>query len=86
VRKLNDYDDNDIYAALMSRVMKPYEVARVFSVSPSTVTRWAMDGKLTSCRTLGGHRRFYAQVIIDILIADGLNVNEACAVVLQATR
>ena len=26
--------------------------------NPKTVTRWAKAGKLTSIRTLGGHRRY----------------------------
>lgn len=39
-------------------LMTPGEVAREFKVDPKTVTRWAKAGKLTSIRTLGGHRRF----------------------------
>jgi len=38
--------------------MAPYEVARIFRVSPATVTRWARVGLLPSTRTQGGHRRF----------------------------
>jgi excisionase family DNA binding protein len=34
------------------------EVATIFQVDPKTVTRWAKAGKLTSIRTLGGHRRY----------------------------
>ena len=34
------------------------EVAALFRVDPKTVTRWAKAGKLTSIRTLGGHRRY----------------------------
>ncbi|RFS83796.1 helix-turn-helix domain-containing protein [Actinomadura spongiicola] len=30
----------------------------MFGVSGATVTRWAVEGKLASVRTLGGHRRF----------------------------
>jgi len=30
----------------------------LFRVDPKTVTRWAKAGKLTSIRTLGGHRRY----------------------------
>jgi excisionase family DNA binding protein len=30
----------------------------MFRVDPKTVTRWARAGKLTSVRTLGGHRRY----------------------------
>lgn len=34
------------------------DVAQLFNVSPSTVTRWADAGKLSCIRTLGGHRRY----------------------------
>jgi predicted site-specific integrase-resolvase len=37
-------------------LLTPAEVATMFRVDPKTVTRWA--GKLTSIRTLGGHRRY----------------------------
>jgi excisionase family DNA binding protein len=39
-------------------LLTPSEVASLFRVDPKTVTRWAKSGKLTSIRTLGGHRRF----------------------------
>ncbi len=39
-------------------LLTPSEVARLFAVDPKTVTRWAKNGKLTSQRTLGGHRRY----------------------------
>lgn len=39
-------------------LLTPAEVAALFRVDPKTVTRWANTGKLTSIRTLGGHRRF----------------------------
>ena len=39
-------------------LLTPGEVAGMFRVDPKTVTRWAKDGKLTSIRTLGGHRRY----------------------------
>jgi excisionase family DNA binding protein len=39
-------------------LLTPGEVAVMFRVDPKTVTRWARDGKLTSIRTLGGHRRY----------------------------
>ena len=41
-------------------LMTPAEVAAAFRADPKTVTRWAKAGKLTSFRTLGGHRRFDA--------------------------
>ena len=39
-------------------MLTPAEVAQLFRVDPKTVTRWARAGKLTSIRTLGGHRRY----------------------------
>jgi excisionase family DNA binding protein len=39
-------------------LLTPGEVAAMFRVDAKTVTRWSRDGKLTSIRTLGGHRRF----------------------------
>ena len=39
-------------------LLTPAEVAALFRVDPKTVTRWAQAGKLTSIRTLGGHRRY----------------------------
>ncbi len=51
-------------------LLTPAEVATMFrvdpktvtrwakAVDPKTVTRWAKAGKLTSIRTLGGHRRY----------------------------
>lgn len=39
-------------------LLTPAEVATMFRVDPKTVTRWAKSGKLTSVRTLGGHRRY----------------------------
>lgn len=40
------------------QLLTPAEVAALFRVDPKTVTRWAKAGKLTSIRTLGGHRRY----------------------------
>jgi excisionase family DNA binding protein len=39
------------------------EVARLFGVSVSTVTRWARTGVLKAVRTPGGHYRFRAEEI-----------------------
>ena len=40
------------------KLLTPQEVAAAFRCDPKTVTRWAKAGKLTSIRTLGGHRRY----------------------------
>ena len=44
-------------------LLTPAEVAVLFRVNPKTVTRWARMGKLSSIRTLGGHRRFRASEV-----------------------
>jgi excisionase family DNA binding protein len=47
-------------------LLSPREVAELFGVDPKTVTRWAKAGKLTSIRTLGGHRRFRKSEVEDL--------------------
>jgi len=41
-------------------LLTPGEVAQIFRVNPKTVSRWARAGKISTIRTLGGHRRFRA--------------------------
>lgn len=48
-------------------LLTPQEVATMFRVDPKTVTRWAKNGKLTSIRTLGGHRRYREREVRDLL-------------------
>lgn len=48
-------------------LLTPAEVAALFRVDPKTVTRWAVAGKLTSLRTLGGHRRYRAAEVLALL-------------------
>ncbi len=47
-------------------LLTPREVAELFGVDPKTVTCWAKAGKLTSIRTLGGHRRFRKSEVDDL--------------------
>ena len=48
-------------------LLTPAEVAALFRVDPKTVTRWAKAGKLTSFRTLGGHRRYKESEVKELL-------------------
>ena len=50
--------------------LRTAEVADILHVSPKTVSRWAKEGKLPFLKTLGGHRRYPAtaiQELIDVL-------------------
>jgi excisionase family DNA binding protein len=48
-------------------LLTPAEVAAAFRVDPKTVTRWAKAGKLSSIRTLGGHRRYLEAEVMAII-------------------
>lgn len=50
-------------------LLTPAEVASLFRVDPKTVTRWAKSGKLSSIRTLGGHRRYRETEVRELLIS-----------------
>lgn len=49
------------------KLLTPAEVAALFRVDPKTVTRWAKAGKLHAIRTLGGHRRYRAAEVEELL-------------------
>lgn len=48
-------------------LLTPGEVAVLFRVDPKTVTRWAQAGKLSTVRTLGGHRRYHEDEVRGLL-------------------
>ena len=51
-----------IHAELLTRS----EVARILGVSPTTVTRWAREGRLACRVTLGGHHRFERSLVEEV--------------------
>lgn len=53
------------------KLLTPGEVASMFRVDPKTVTRWAKAGKLSSIRTLGGHRRYREAEIRSLISGNG---------------
>lgn len=66
-------DEEDVVGADTDRprgqddLLTPGEVAKLFGVDPKTVTRWASAGKLSPLRTLGGHRRYRATEVYELL-------------------
>ena len=42
-------------------LLKPAEAAAYLGVSDTTLNRWSRAGFITSVRTPGGHRRYYAK-------------------------
>jgi transposase len=55
-------------------LLRPREVAAIFGVRPTTIARWAREGKLTPLLTPGGHRRYRPSDIREVL--DGANPTE----------
>jgi excisionase family DNA binding protein len=55
-----------VSSARNESLLTPAEVAALFRVDPKTVSRWAEAGKISSIRTLGGHRRYRASEIRSI--------------------
>ena len=58
--------------ALANRLLRTREVALLFQVSERAVTDWARRGRLPSVRTPGGHRRYPAVAVRDLLEGAGL--------------
>jgi excisionase family DNA binding protein len=48
-------------------LLSPREVAEIFGVRPTTIARWAREGRLTPLRTPGGHRRYTRSGIQSLL-------------------
>jgi excisionase family DNA binding protein len=57
--------------ALAGRLLRTREVALLFQVSERAVTDWARKGRLPSVRTPGGHRRYPADLVQQLLVQTG---------------
>lgn len=53
--------------ARREKYLRTSEVALKLQVSPKTVSRWAKEGRLPYLATLGGHRRFPAAAIEELM-------------------
>jgi len=52
------------------RLLRTREVALLFEVSERAVTDWATKGRISSIRTPGGHRRYPAAAVAELLAAE----------------
>lgn len=64
------YEDDEAHSAA-DRLLRTHEVAVLFQVSERAVTDWARKGRLPSVRTPGGHRRYPAAVVRELLERSG---------------
>jgi excisionase family DNA binding protein len=73
---MNQSNYAPLSASNQEKLLTPSEVASLFRVDPKTVTRWAKAGKLTSIKTLGGHRRYKESEVKALLKSISLGSSE----------
>ncbi len=70
--RLRDADHRSIYERLAgmddNALLTPGEVAELMRVDPKTVTRWAAADRISSIKTIGGHRRYKAGTLKRLLL------------------
>jgi excisionase family DNA binding protein len=78
-KKMSQSNLSHLSLSGQENLLTPAEVAALFRVDPKTVTRWAKAGKLTSIRTLGGHRRYKESEVKALLksISPSASTNQA---------
>lgn len=67
----------DVPANVEGRLLRTREVALLFQVSERAVNDWARRGRIPSVRTPGGHRRYPASEIRNLLVEAGNPVEGA---------
>ena len=65
------FGDGQLPEVLKGRLLRTREVALLFQVSERAVTDWARKGRIPSVRTPGGHRRYPAEQVRDLLRESG---------------
>lgn len=67
---LNDLfgTDTKVPTGMSERLLRTCDVALLFQVSERTVSEWARRGRVPSVRTPGGHRRYPADQIRQLLL------------------
>jgi excisionase family DNA binding protein len=65
------FGGNPANEQLAGRLLRTREVAILFQVSERAVTDWARKGRLASVRTPGGHRRYPADHVHQLLVETG---------------
>lgn len=65
------FGDSSAAEAMSGRLLRTAEVAALFQVSERAVTDWARKGRLPSVRTPGGHRRYPADAVEELLVRSG---------------
>jgi len=61
----------------MNNLITVKEAANILGVSPKTVRRWENEGRISSLRTVGGHRRFAVTDLLQFKEMDSLVVGYA---------
>ena len=65
---LADLFGDKVPAGMGERLLRTSDVAVLFQVSERTVSEWARRGRVPSVRTPGGHRRYPAEQIRQLLL------------------
>ena len=65
------FGEGQLPEVLKGRLLRTREVALLFQVSERAVTDWARKGRIPSVRTPGGHRRYPAEQVRDLLRESG---------------
>ncbi|MCU4183551.1 helix-turn-helix domain-containing protein [Acidiferrimicrobium sp. IK] len=60
---------SEVPSGLGGQLLRTADVAALFQVSERTVSEWARRGRIPSVRTPGGHRRYPAEEMRQLLAA-----------------